>query len=161
MATVFNRQIETARRLITKNGQFVTLRQIVDGVPADPDKPHEPGVSTFVDTQVKMVFFLESRVDQYSQNRVPEELTHKGVEYGLMANVNLNPDLKWVILREGLESRIIYINNLAPDGTPILWKIGMNTVQVPIEEELLIDNALLVDDEFALLVDDETVLLEI
>ena len=116
-----------ATKLIDVWGQNVTLRNITDGVPADPAKPWLPSTGSNVDTTVKMAFFNETRVDQFGLVREPGTLIGEGYQYGIMADNGVEPTLKSVIILDGNEQRKVrYVNKINPAGDVVMYKIGVD-----------------------------------
>lgn len=118
--TRFDRQIETALRLIKKNGQAVKWRVIDDPAPVDPNKPWEPGAATPVDEDVRICFLpMDAKTFVFMKaTEVP-----KGSVVGLMGNVPFEPNIKDVVIRDANELRIESIDLLAPNGQKILYTV--------------------------------------
>lgn len=128
MATVYARQIATAKRLIAAKGQLVTWRKIPDGVLPDSNMPWKPGAGGApVDVNVKIVFFPYTRTNMQLMRALlpnaPEILV--GNMYGLMASVDFVPSKVDLILRGSRQIRINAIDELSPDGTPILYTLDL------------------------------------
>jgi hypothetical protein len=129
MATVYQRFVDLTIRLISQKGMFITLRKLVYGNPVNPLEPWKPTASTATDYQVKCVFLPEETINRYVTVRIPYDLDFEGFEYGLMAN-NPNipaPALNDLIIRNGEQLRLKYLKPYAPDGTVILYVIGIKT----------------------------------
>lgn len=129
MTTVFQSFIDMAIQMINENGMLVTLRQITPGAPAITGEDWNPTDGTNVDTPVKMIFFPEETIDKYPFVRIPYELRGQGFEFALMANnpgVPV-PSIEDVIIRGTDQLRLRYSKPYAPDGTPILYVLGIKT----------------------------------
>lgn len=118
----FDRQIATALRLIKKNGRSVNWRQVRDTV-ADPSQPWKTGESEIVDNTVTICFLPVDR-DTYKTLafRFNGEIPSFS-QLGYMGAVNFDPNLKDVVIRDGEELRIAYIDKLAPNGQNILYTV--------------------------------------
>ncbi len=110
----FDRQVATAQKLIAKNGQDATWRIINDPVPVDPDEPWNPGPAVPVDKTVKICFLPLTLKDQESLSYILGTEVPKGA-------VDFEPNLKDVVVRDGIEHRIATIKDLSPNGQKILY----------------------------------------
>jgi hypothetical protein len=119
----FDRSIETAKRLILRNGQIVTWRIIDDSAPIDSAKPWEPSESTPIDNQVSICFLPINLQTQESLNFIDSTLVARGSVMGLMADVSFEPNLKDVVIRGGIEMRIAHIDKLSPNGQDVLYTV--------------------------------------
>jgi hypothetical protein len=119
----FDRAIQTALRLIKKNGQDVTWRQVSDGAPADPNKPWNPGTSVNTDRTVRICFLPVDRQTMETFNFVKGTDVPKGSVMGLMGNVPFDPNIKDVVLRNGEELRIASLDVLSPNGQKVLYTV--------------------------------------
>lgn len=125
----FDRQIASALKLIKKNGQLVKWRTIPDAVIADPDKPWDTTPATPavpVEHDVYIVFLLNNNKGLESLAHAINSEVAKGAFRGLMGNVNFEPTLKDVVIRNGVTYRISELQCLAPNGQKILYKIGFD-----------------------------------
>jgi len=124
MSTVYSSQITQATRLIDAKGQTVTWRQLVDGASATPWKP---SAAVPTDTEVTMAFFPEDlqgfRVQQYRK----DDSVPTGLEVAYMAQQSFTPKIKDTVIRDGKEMNVWYVDTLAPDGTDILYTVGLET----------------------------------
>lgn len=118
----FDRQIETALRLIKKNGQAVKWRVINDPA-SDPLQPWNPEAATPVDNDVVICFLPVNRQTMETFNFVKGTEVPKGAVMGLMGNVPFEPNLKDVVIRDNVELRIAHIITLSPNGQKILHKV--------------------------------------
>ena len=114
----FDAAIKTAQRLIAKNGEKVKWRVIGDVAPTDPNKPWEPGSALQDDKDVTVCFLP---VDQQTFNFIKGTEVPKGSVMGLMGNVPFAPNLKDVVIRNGVELRLAYIDVLSPNGQKVLY----------------------------------------
>lgn len=122
----FDRQIELAKRLILKNGQAVTWRQVQDGV-APADRPNEPAVAAPVNYPgISIVFLPNNRVNQQLLRALGATEVPTGNVYGLMGEVSFTPSIKDVVIRDGAEYRIKAIDTLSPNGQKILYTIDFD-----------------------------------
>lgn len=119
----FDRQIKTALRLIAKNGQAVKWRVIDDPTPTDPNKPWEPGPATPDDKDVTICFLPIDRQTMETFNFIKGTEVPKGSVMGLMGQVNFDPNIKDVVIREGKELRIASLDVLSPNGQKILYTV--------------------------------------
>lgn len=119
----FDRQIATAKRLIAKNGEKVKWRVIDDPTPTDPNKPWEPGPATPDDKDVSICFLPIDRQTMETFNFIKGTEVPKGSVMGLMGQVNFEPNLKDVVIRDGKELRIASLDVLSPNGQKILYTV--------------------------------------
>lgn len=121
----FDRQIETALRLIKRNGQIVSWSQVVPGAP-DPTKPWLP-VGTTQTTYTPFICFLPlDRDGKEFLMSVGGAEAVSGAYYGLMGNVGFVPNLKDTVTRDGVKLEIASIDLLSPNGQKILYTIMFN-----------------------------------
>lgn len=117
----FDRQIQTALRLIAKNGQNVAWRIITDT--SNPSQPWNPGEPTTDDKPVKICFLpVDKQTYESIAFRAGTDIPKVSV-LGYMGAVNFEPNLKDVVIRDGVELRIAYIDKLAPNGQNILYTV--------------------------------------
>ncbi len=119
----FDRQIATAKRLIAKNGELAKWRVINDPAPTDPNKPWEPGAATPDDKDVTICFLPIDRQTMEAFNFIKGTEVPKGSVMGLMGQVNFEPNLKDVVIRDGKELRIASLDVLSPNGQKILYTV--------------------------------------
>ena len=130
----FDRQIETALRLIAKNGELVTWRAINDPTPTDPNdlaptdpnRPWLPGAATLTDHDVIICFLpaTSSNLRTYgSFSFMNKTEVPSGLVIGLMGQVDFEPNLKDVVIRNGRELRIVDFDVLDPNGQKILYTV--------------------------------------
>jgi hypothetical protein len=118
----FTRQIETAKRLIKKNGQLVQWRQLqrtdVSG------KPWEVTEATPVDVDVYVCFLPVDKDNREFINylRGTNEIK-MGAIIGLMGNVSFTPDASDVVIRDGVQLQIAHIDLLSPNGQQVLYTV--------------------------------------
>ncbi len=117
----FDRQIATAQRLIKKNGQLVTWRPIENGDPANPDKPWRPSLKASKDNSVYICFLPITREGAETFTFLSGSLVPDGSICGLMGAVDFEPNLKDVVIRNGVEFRMETLDILAPNGQAILY----------------------------------------
>lgn len=119
----FDRQIQTALRLIAKNGEKVKWRVIDDAAAPDPSQPWNPGPATPVDKDVVICFLPIDRQTMETFAFIKGTDVPKGSVMGLMGNVPFDPNLKDVVIRDGVELRIANIDLLSPNGQKILYTV--------------------------------------
>lgn len=119
----FDRAIQTALRLIAKNGQKVVWRTINDAAPSDPSQPWNPGAATPVDNDATICFLPVDRQTMETFNFIKGTEVPKGSVMGLMGNVPFAPNLKDVVIRDGVELRIATIDVLSPNGQKVLYTV--------------------------------------
>lgn len=117
----FDRQIQTALRLIKKNGQKATWRTIDDADPSNPSQPWNPGPANPVDNDAIICFLPIDRQTMETFNFIKGTEVPKGSVMGLMGQVKFEPNLKDVVIRDGVEMRISSIDVLSPNGQKILY----------------------------------------
>lgn len=119
----FDRQIETAKRLIKQNGQLVTWRRVTDGSPVSPSEPWKPGAPTYTDVPVYIVFIPEDRRNAEFLSALSGTSVPKGKLVGYMAAQDFVPTLKDVVLRDGETIGVRTLDPLAPNGQVIMYTI--------------------------------------
>ena len=119
----FDRQIQTALRLIKKNGQKVIWRSLPLSVD-DALAPWNGGDITPVNHDVFICFVP---VANRSTRQFFQYLTNSEIEIGeiagLMGNINFEPFPKDVVIRDSKELRISKLDLLSPNGQNILYTI--------------------------------------
>jgi len=119
----FDRQIETAKRLIAKNGQTVTWRKAGVDTP-DTSKPWLPAADTPTDYDNVVICFLPpGRVGQELIRYLKGTEVTTGSVQGLMSAVSFEPAANDVVIRDGKTLRIKSIDPLSPNGQIILYTI--------------------------------------
>ena len=119
----FDRAIQTALRLIAKNGEKVKWRVIDDAAAPDPSQPWNPGPATPEDKDVTICFLPVDRQTMETFTFIKGTEVPKGSVMGLMGNVPFNPNLKDVVIRDGVELRIANIDVLSPNGQKVLYTV--------------------------------------
>lgn len=119
----FDRQIQTALRLIAKNGEKVKWHVIDDAAAPDPSQPWNPGPASPVDKDVVICFLPIDRQTMETFAFIKGTDVPKGSVMGLMGNVPFDPNLKDVVIRDGIELRIANIDLLSPNGQKILYTV--------------------------------------
>jgi len=119
----FDRAIQTALRLIAKNGEKVKWRVINDAAPTDPSQPWNPGPATPVDNDATICFLPVDRQTMETFTFIKGTEVPKGSVMGLMGNVPFAPNLKDVVIRDGKELRIANIDVLSPNGQKVLYTV--------------------------------------
>ena len=120
----FDSAIALADRLITKNGETVTIRRRVDGAPPDPAKPWEPGAPTESNQTTAMVF-LDAEVA-----RQLGILLKEGQQLGLAPAVGtFIPDASTdiVIRASGEKWTIKKVETLNPNGQLIMHALALES----------------------------------
>ena len=116
---VFDSQIATAQRLISKFGQSCTWRKTDVSTP-NPVKPWEMIPGTVTDAAVKVVFvskFKEHFFLKYMANtEIPE-----GLFVGYMAAQSFTPAINDLLIRGSETLTIQAVDIVAPNGEPILY----------------------------------------
>lgn len=122
---IFDRQIETALRLIKKNGQSVTWRKTALSV-ADPDAPWLQLPGTITDYTPHICFLPLDREGQDFLVALGNTEAITGSYYGLMGAVDFTPAIGDVVIRDGVTLEIKSIDLLSPNGQKILYTIIFN-----------------------------------
>jgi len=118
----FDRQIETAKRFIAKNGQSVTWRKLGVDTP-DPSTPWKPAADTPDDHMATICFLPPGRVGQELIRYLKGTEVTTGSVQGLMSAVDFEPTANDVVIRDGKNLRIKSIDPLSPNGQIILYTI--------------------------------------
>lgn len=120
----FDRAIQTALRLIAKNGQTVAWNKRIVSVP-NPDKPQDQ-IETNTVYNPKICFLpLDLQGREFLMSLGGGEAA-SGAFYGLMGNVNFNPDRGDILTRDGVKLNINSIDLLSPNGQKVLYTIIFN-----------------------------------
>jgi len=121
----FDRQIQTALKLIKKNGQSVTWRQTPVTI-ADANAPWLDAPSTPVDYSPHICFLPIDREGQEYLASLGDTEAVTGSYYGLMGQVSFTPRINDIVIRDGVTLDIKSINLLSPNGQNILYTIIFN-----------------------------------
>lgn len=124
--TVFVRQIETAKRLIAKNGANCTWRKLPDATPNTLEPWKVAAVTPIVYRNIKIVFLPYTRMGYEFLRLLTGTEIQIGDVKGLMAQQAFSPSITDVIIHpDGTLYRINKIDPLAPDGTPIIYTLDL------------------------------------
>lgn len=116
---VYSRQVQTAKRLIAKYGQKVTVVTKEFVIP-DPLKPWDTELGNVVHEDIPVAFFnLNSRNMASLTTMVASEVP-KGAHIAYMASVPFEVNLQTSFIRDGKPLSIYYLDTLAPNGEKIL-----------------------------------------
>ena len=118
----FDRQVQTAKKLIAKNGQLVKWRIVRDAAPVDtaqPWKPTNPATPVEHDVTICFLPITKEMRETIAYLRGTEVPT--GYVMGYMGAVNFEPSLKDVVIRDGKELRLFNVEELNPNGQTILY----------------------------------------
>lgn len=118
----FDRQVAMALRLIKKNGQLVVWRQLVDAIP-DPSAPWKTEPGTAVDNDVYIAFFTVDKDQREFIRYLTGTEVKIGDVLGYMGQVNFIPNPKDIVIRDGVEYRILNLDLLSPNGQKILYTV--------------------------------------
>jgi len=118
----FDRQIETAKRLIAKNGQSIVWRKLGVGMP-DPLMPWKLTADTHDDYTATICFLPIGRVGQELIRYLKGTEVTTGSVRGIMRAVDFEPTANDVVIRDGKTLRIKSIDPLSPNGQIILYTI--------------------------------------
>ena len=118
----FDRQIQTAKRLIAKNGQVVKWRIVRDATPVDSSQPWKPtNPAKPVEHDVTICFLTVDKDTYETLSYMAGGEVPMGAVMGLMDAVDFEPSLKDVVIRDGKELRLFNIEELNPNGQTILY----------------------------------------
>jgi hypothetical protein len=121
----FDRQIDTALRLIKQYGQTVIWEKKLSLSAPDPTKPWEQVASTALYEPYICFLPLDLQGKEFLQSLGGGEAA-SGAFYGLMGNVPFVPDRLDVVTRDGIKLDIESIDLLSPNGQKILYTIIFN-----------------------------------
>lgn len=115
----FDSAIALAKRLITKNGQAVTLRTFTQVEGTDPNKPWKPGGKVQQDLPAVAVFL------DYEQKYVDGDTVRMGDQRVFVPASGLTtaPEVDGVVLRGSEQWKIITIKPLNPNGQQIMYEL--------------------------------------
>lgn len=121
----FDRQIETALRLVGKYGQSVQWAKSLPVV-ADPNFPTRvtDGPITFYSPHICFLP-LDMAGKEFIRSLGGGEAV-SGTYYGLMGSVPFVPSTRDVVTRDGVKLDIMSIDLLSPNGQKILYTIIFN-----------------------------------
>jgi len=117
----FDSAIALAKKLITKNGQAVILRNFNE-IPGAPDKPWKPGGNVPTDQTVQAVFL------NYKQDYIDGTLIQEGDQQVFIPADGLTeaPQLNGQIIRNGEEWKIMNVKPLSPNGQLIMYELQVS-----------------------------------
>lgn len=121
---VFSRQQATAAKLIKKNGRQAVLRHFIGAT--DPTKPWVQLPDTFVDLDVTIVVFPYTADSKHTAEWAKKDgdiMT--GLSQALMTSKTVRPVLNDLMIFGGKTYSILNIDELAPNGEPILYTIAL------------------------------------
>lgn len=121
---VFDKQLLSAQKMLSKYGKACTLRKITNGTP-DPAKPWEPVTPTTADTSVKIAFFPNNKESNEFLHYMPGTDIPAGVEVGYLAGNAPAPTLKDLVIRDGKTCSILSVDRIAPNGEIVLYILGI------------------------------------
>lgn len=115
----FDSSIALALRLITENGQSVTLRGFTAAATPDATKPWIPGANVAVNQTVSAVFL------NYAQKYIDGELIRSGDQQVLIPASGLTspPELEGLIVRGSETWKIVAVSPLAPNDQTIMYEL--------------------------------------
>ncbi|MGH8711235.1 MAG: hypothetical protein ACREVA_07955 [Burkholderiales bacterium] len=121
---IYDTQIATAKRLIKQKGQIVNWLSIEHGMPDNVTKPWKPSEEIFICYLVNIVFFPIGLAFTEFLHYLKNSEISSSSEQGYMGQVNFEPKLKDIIIRNNEELVISSIDRIAPNGEIILYIIG-------------------------------------
>ena len=120
----FDRQVQTALKLIAKNGQAVKWRVVRDEPPVDASQPWKPtNDATPVEKDVSICFLTVDRMTFETLSFMNGGEVPTGAVLGYMGAVDFEPSLKDVVIRDGKELRLENIDVLSPNGQTMLYTV--------------------------------------
>jgi hypothetical protein len=121
----FDRQIQTAIRLIKKNGQQVDwIKKVVTPNPSEPWNETSSDVVAGKPFICFLPLDLQGKQFLISLGAAPE--IAQGTYYGLMGAVNFQPSTADKVLRDGKYLEIGSVDLLSPNGQKLLWTVIFN-----------------------------------
>ncbi|HCH8285046.1 TPA: hypothetical protein NNQ18_004707 [Salmonella enterica] len=116
----YDRLRNTATRLITKFGEKIRYKNVLDGEPTD-GKDWERGAPQINEYSVSVVFLpMKSSIEQLFR-MMQNGNVQTGSERAYMHFVNFTPSLKDLIIRnDGVERRIRSISPIKPNGDSVV-----------------------------------------
>ncbi len=120
----FDRQIETALRLIKKNGQSVTWRKTA--ITVDPDMPWLEVPAIVTDYSPDVCFLPIDKEGQEYLSSLGNTEAVIGSYYGLMGKVAFTPAISDIVIRDGVTLEIKSIDLISPNGQKVLYTIIFN-----------------------------------
>lgn len=121
---VYTRQIETARRLITQKGQSIVVRH--NTTVFDPATPWIPDSSGVVDHVAVAVFFPMTKDRHETVRELSDGVDITGSVWAMVAQFDATPSVGDVVLRNGVELQVLYVNTLSPNGEVIYHEVYMS-----------------------------------
>lgn len=123
----YDRQIETAKRLIAKKGQAVIWRQIDSGMTSDPNKPWLGGEPVTQDFPAKIVFLPDDKMNSETESTARGTDIPVGHQKALMAAVDFVPNVNDVIVVGNVLKPVLAIDPFAPNGDIIYYDMRIAT----------------------------------
>ena len=117
----FDRAIQTALRLIAKNGEVVTWKQVSEGGAADPDEPWNQLPAETKSYNATVCFLPVDRITMETFNFAKGTEVPKGSVMALMGKVPFEPGLQDTIERGDQKYRIASLDVLSPNGQKVLY----------------------------------------
>ena len=122
MTALYDRMKKTAHTLIQRYGGRIVWRKFTPTTGARPD---EPGPATPKNVGCYVVFLSSDQVAKRFAQFMPQTEVPGGFECGLLSAMNcFVPALNDVIIRNGKEIQIEWIDPLAPSGDALLYRFG-------------------------------------
>jgi hypothetical protein len=122
---VYDRQTALATRLIKAKGEVCIWRRAAAPVVADPSKPWIKTDGAPTDATVSIVWVSDNG-DPFAALSTASSV-ESGGQQGLMHVTPFTPDLKdMIITGDGTILQLTKLTPVAPNGTPILWRVFTN-----------------------------------
>jgi len=121
---VFDKQLLSAQKMLSKYGQACTLRKLATTTP-DPSKPWETTSATASDASVKIAFFPNTRADNEFLHYLPGTDIPAGSEVGYLEGGAPAPTLKDLVIRGSQTLSILSVDRIAPNGEIVLYILGL------------------------------------
>lgn len=118
---IYDRQINTALRLIKKYGQKVEW--LINERTPDNDKPYLDEEISQTKKDVRIAFFTVDNVGKETFYFMKDTEIPAGAVVGYMGYHGFNPALNDEVNRDGTTLRIHSIDVLEPNGRPILYTV--------------------------------------
>lgn len=116
---VFDRQIESAKKLIVKNGQEVIWKRTYQHI-ANQDEPWKESKGARVEYKVMMAFLpVDYKNQQFKRYRFETDI-EVGTIAGYMGQVDFEPSLRDVVIRDGKTYVIKNIDPIDPNGQGVI-----------------------------------------
>lgn len=121
----FDRAIQTALKLIKKNGQEISWKQPTNSIP-NPSQPWNQSTGSFTEYKPFICFLPLDKEGREFLTAIGGGEILSGSFYGLMGAVPFTPKKVDTVTRNGVVLHIENIDEISPNGQKVLYTIIFN-----------------------------------